>query len=884
MDLLAGGALNGDVDDDYGHGTHVAGIIGAVGNSGFGVCGVAWQVKLMSCKALDENGSGSISTIVQAIDFAVANGAQVINNSYGINAPTSAPLFSMQEAIAAARTKGIIFVVAAGNSEVDNDQIANSPSFPAAFSLSYDNVVSVAATNRADGLSFYSNYGLASVALGAPGDDITSTYFLSDSSYISFSGTSMATPFVSGAFALMAAQFPADSYLELSNRVFANTDPVPGLQGMCRTGGRLNLYKALASTSSAPINDNFASATPIAVTPFVVTGCNVDATKETGEPDIAGNPGGKSVWWSWTAPSSGAVFLTTSGSTFNTLLGVYTGASVSQLAAVATSDQSSLTFNAVGGTLYYFTVDGVNGASGSIILSLGYPPSNDDFANAIVITAIPSVQNGTNVNATTEPGEPRPAGAYGGHSVWWQWTPSASTRVALSTEDSTFQTILAVYTGSSLTNLAEVASNIEEDPINGPTSSYVEFDAVAGTAYRIDVDGYAGATGQIYLHLLPITTTVKLFATTPWASQTGPVNGIFTVTRTGSTANALVVNYHVFTAYDGVSTGNWLAVNGTDFATLPGTVTIPAGASSATITVVPINSGLYEGSTEDVALEVLSSPNYRVGPQFEDVVHIQSSNKFAVTKALAVTPNPAYTDGSVAFNFTVNSSHAFYAWDFGDGTTSTNSNPSHAYLSAGTYTATVTAAFETDNGTSGPTLTENVLVQVNPALNLNVKALLVDLNFAKDNASSQGAGYDSLSLSGSLALPLGFMPKEAIVQIDVDLNGANTALNGATPASVLFTLNKSGSGTSGHSSFKLSPAKTGGIAQFTARLAELDLADVLGDQGLVDSTLKNLMVSIPIAISLNQTVYYTDAPASYTAKANKKGEAKGPVKAVKPAK
>ncbi|HSU67686.1 MAG TPA: PPC domain-containing protein, partial [Tepidisphaeraceae bacterium] len=132
-----------------------------------------------------------------------------------------------------------------------------------------------------------------------------------------------------------------------------------------------------ATSSSGPVNDNFISATIISGTSITATGTNAKATKETGEPaTIAGNSGGHSVWWAWTAPTSGTATIDTHGSSFDTLLGVYTGSSVSSLTLISANDDdpaggtttSKVTFAAVAGTTYYIAVDGYGGVTGNITL------------------------------------------------------------------------------------------------------------------------------------------------------------------------------------------------------------------------------------------------------------------------------------------------------------------------------------------------------------------------------------------------------------------------------------------------------------------------------------------------------------------------------------
>ncbi len=267
---------------------------------------------------------------------------------------------------------------------------------------------------------------------------------------------------------------------------------------------------AATTTSSTVTNDNFANATLLSGTSLTVTGSNVGATKESGEPFIAGNAGGKSVWYAWTAPSSGTVSLNTFGSNFDTLLGVFTGTSVSQLTAIAANDDagrgtldSAVVFRATAGTTYMIAVDGYRGAAGSITLNLAetVAPANDNFANATVLSGTSVTWTGTNVGATREPGEPFTAYNFGGASVWLAWTATTSVTMTLTTAGSNFDTLLGVYTGTSVSTLQTVAAN--DDASRQTLTSAVTFSAVAGTTYYFDVDGYNGATGNITLTLSP---------------------------------------------------------------------------------------------------------------------------------------------------------------------------------------------------------------------------------------------------------------------------------------------------------------------------------------------------------------------------------------------
>ena len=355
---------SGNPNDDNGHGTHVAGSIGAVGNNGKGVTGVAWAVKIMACKFLDSTGNGYTSDAIEALDYARLHGATVLNNSWGGGAHSQALL----DALDRCAEGGAMIVVAAGNDAANNDAL---PTYPANYSV--ENMLAVAATNRFDGLASFSNFGANTVEIAAPGQDIVSTYHLGDSSYAGMSGTSMAAPQVAGLLALVRAQFPADTSQQVLNRILQSVDSLPALAGKTRTGGRINAHVAL--TFQRPANDAFDFATEATGDSFEVSGSTRFATTEPSEPAHGGS-GGSSVWWKWTAPAAGTITARTEGSDFDTVLAVYTGGDVANLAAIAANDNviggtaSELSFEAVAETTYYFAVDGVAGATGSVKLAV----------------------------------------------------------------------------------------------------------------------------------------------------------------------------------------------------------------------------------------------------------------------------------------------------------------------------------------------------------------------------------------------------------------------------------------------------------------------------------------------------------------------------------
>ena len=261
-----------------------------------------------------------------------------------------------------------------------------------------------------------------------------------------------------------------------------------------------------------PDNDNFATRIVLVGTNVTTTGSNIGATLEPGELDPS-FLGGKSVWWSWTAPADGAVTITTAGSSFDTMLAAYTGDTVGNLTFVTFNDRetntSIITFNVVAGTVYQISVDGAWGTAGNIVLHLTLgptqpPPANDRFANRALITGSQTNVSASNVGASREPGEPFHAHALGANSVWWSWTAPSSGGLTLTTEGSSIDTVVGVYTGSSISNLVFVAAN-EDDylPLLNETSalSRVTFNVTAGTTYQIAVDGFEGESGAIRLQL-----------------------------------------------------------------------------------------------------------------------------------------------------------------------------------------------------------------------------------------------------------------------------------------------------------------------------------------------------------------------------------------------
>ena len=236
--------VNDDNDpfDDNSHGTHVAGTIAAVGNNGTGVVGVNWNAQIMALKFLAASGSGSTADAIEAIEYATMMkrdhgvNIRVTNNSWGGGGFSQ----GLKDAIDASGQQGMLFIAAAGNSSSNND---TTPHYPSSYDLG--NIIAVASTDSADGLSSFSNTGLTSVDLGAPGSSIYSTTPYSQ--YGTKSGTSMASPHVAGVAALAWSAAPSATSTQVRDAIFAGVDSIPSLQGKSVTGGRLNALQTLES-------------------------------------------------------------------------------------------------------------------------------------------------------------------------------------------------------------------------------------------------------------------------------------------------------------------------------------------------------------------------------------------------------------------------------------------------------------------------------------------------------------------------------------------------------------------------------------------------------------------------------------------------------------
>lgn len=460
---------SGNPLDDNGHGSHCAGTIGGTPNDIGELVGVAWTVRLMGLKFLSAQGSGDLSDSIRCIDYAIAKGAHIISGSYGGGGFSRAT----SDAIERARQAGILCVFAAGNESNNNE---TNPAYPASYP--HNNIISVAAIDRTGALATFSNFGATSVDIAAPGVQIFSCNFQNDSVYQTISGTSMATPHVAGVAALLKARNFNEGYVTIRERLLGSTKPLAGLQGRMGTGGIVQARAAMDLSA-----DN--------VLEVVVS---VDPT-----PLRAGEPAVITVRVSDFAPVTNATVTGTLGTTAvlfqNDGVAPDTRAeddSYTSRVSVpqATSGDINLAVNATAG--------GKNPFSGNVTLPIVARATNDNFesAAAVDLGAVPI--RSTNLDCSRETGEPAHAGNTGGRSVWWTWTAPSAGETRITTTGSSFDTTLGIYTGSSLNALTGVASN---DDAPGSLQSTVQFTAAAGTTYRIAVDGFNAASGDVVLNV-----------------------------------------------------------------------------------------------------------------------------------------------------------------------------------------------------------------------------------------------------------------------------------------------------------------------------------------------------------------------------------------------
>jgi subtilisin family serine protease len=274
--------------DDHGHGTHVAGTIGGVGNNGAGVVGVAWKVKLVGAKFLSSTGSGSTANAIKAITYGTAlkkAGHNVVasNNSWGGGGYDKALL----DAINAAGAEGVLFVAAAGNSASNNDA---KLSYPASYDAA--NIIAVASSDSAGARSSFSNYGATTVDIAAPGSSILSTYL--NGQYASMSGTSMATPHITGLTVLTKSACTKADAVAIKKLILENGTPSAAFKGLVLTGSIANaantVKAAQALCSATPTPSPSVTPTPVTTVPATPSVTPAPSNTPTAAPTVTPPP------------------------------------------------------------------------------------------------------------------------------------------------------------------------------------------------------------------------------------------------------------------------------------------------------------------------------------------------------------------------------------------------------------------------------------------------------------------------------------------------------------------------------------------------------------------------------------------------------------------
>src|SRR6266545_4647100 len=729
---------SGDPNDDHGHGTHVSGTVGAMGNNSVGVVGVAWRVQIMACKFLDSSGNGFISDAIKSMDYARSKGAKVVNASWGSTSFTSSAL---HDAIDSLRQAGIIFAAAAGNSAANNDV---TPLYPASYEL--DNIISVAATTRTDDLAFFSDYGPTTVDLGAPGAAIYSCWNGSDNDYRYNDGTSMAAPHVAGTCALMMAHYPNDNYQQIISRILSNVDPLPALAGKCVSGGRLNLQRALSGGAPPPVVTADFTASPTSgnvplTVQFTDQSTGTITARDWNFGDGSAHSSTQNPSHTYTNAGNYTVTLTVSGSggatssksqtitatapTQPTVSVVATDAGASEQGP----DTGTFTINRTGSTASALTVNyslGGTAQNGTDYQPLGTSVTFAAGASSTTVMVTPiddsQVEGDETVALTLSPNAAYTVGSPNNATITIadnDGTPPG-TVITLSAIDpdaseigpdngvirfhrtgDTSQAIQVNWTFSGTavngvdymelpTTSTFPAGLTDADlPIRPIDDSEVEGDETVivtltpGTGYSIGSPSSATVTIHDNDSTPPPKPTVTVVATDADASEQGTATGTFTISRAGDTSASLTVNY----------TLGGTAQNGADYQQLGTSVTVPAGASSTTVTVRPIDDTQVEGD-ETVVLSVAADAAYTVGSPGNATVIIHDNDSPPPPTA-DFTANPTSGNAPLTVQFTDRSTGTVTAWDwnFGDGSPhSSAQNPSHTFFNATDFTATLTVS------------------------------------------------------------------------------------------------------------------------------------------------------------------------------------------------
>jgi len=670
--------------DDHGHGTHCSGTIAAVGNNSVGIVGVNWEAKIMALKFLGADGSGSTWDAIDAITYVIImkeKGVPVIamSNSWGGGGYVQA----MEDAISAANEAGILFIAAAGNGGHNNDIVPHYPS-----SYNVPNVISVAATDHTDARASFSNYGVESVDLGAPGVSIYST--LPGDSYASWSGTSMATPHVAGTVALIKAQHPTLTSDSIKARILYSVDPVPSLAGITSTGGRLNVNNAFENDNIPPseVNDLAASNRTFDSMDLTWTATGDDAGSETASfYDIRYSTSEiTDANWDMATHVSGEPKPQPSGSTET-----YTVTGLSDI------------------TLYYFAI--------KVLDNVGNPSGLSNVVSETTTTFRMVFQDNMESGINE----------WNYESLWHKETYRSSSSItswAYNTGDPNYN----YDTGNNKGNLTSPVIDLSDY-----NSTFLIFEYW----YQTETSGTSRDKRCVQIGVDGIFTDIAQLSEDPMLMWNQYILDI-----SSYTGNSNVQVRFFFDTIDGLNNNNegWYIDNIAIFGEFLGSNNPPVADTQSVATdedtPLPItlaasdpdgdtliyyivsfpSNGTLSGTAPDV--KYTPNPNYN-GPDsfaFKANDWIVDSNMATVTITINPITDPpvadagSYQSAAIGEKITFDGSNSYdpdddslnYHWDFGDGSIATGINPTHTYSEVGSYVVnlTVNDSSATDSDTA----------------------------------------------------------------------------------------------------------------------------------------------------------------------------------------
>jgi subtilisin family serine protease len=504
-------ADNGDPRDDQGHGTHCAGTIGAAANNNFDHVGVIWNVRIMALKFLGSDGSGFTSDAIECVNFSIVKKVRISSNSWGGGGFSQALL----DSILAARGVGQIFIAAAGNDGLNNDFF---PHFPSSYDA--DNIVSVAALDRADRLANFSNYGVNSVDIGGPGVDIFSTWFGSDTAYNTISGTSMATPHVAGVAGLILAKDLTSDYGRIRDKLLKSAIKIPSLAGNVSTGARVSAYESVVGVVDGILEISVLPPSGAYFATNTVTNILVRVTDDfnVNNATVVGRFNNQTL-----------NFMNGSGIDTNGTDGIYTA----QLTMPGQTGFYDLTLS--------ISAPGKQSTNLVVTYESLARPANDDFERAAKVPPTGAILAGDNRMATAQAGEPLHGGAASTRSLWWSWSTPNPTPVIVDTAGTTFDdnAVLAIYNGSELASLLPVASAFASaNGANGTRAPYLKFDAAPNVTYWIAVAQVSSGTNSPGRVSLRVEPRGDIDITPPTLRVTNYVSGV----SIRSTTNSLILS------------------------------------------------------------------------------------------------------------------------------------------------------------------------------------------------------------------------------------------------------------------------------------------------------------------------------------------------------